>query len=353
MKKALYGMPTHLKLVEGIEFGQTPLDYIAINTPPICNYRCDKCFTWANKNPLKDYIGTSKLMDILTEANMLGAKVVGLLGEGEPTLFDDFKKIIRHINDLGMITILATNGSMLNEEMTEFCFENNVSPAISLDTLDGELYKSMYKGAADLDKTLKNINYAREIYSKANFIKNDVKVYRLAIHTTVSANNYQNLAEIVSFCDEDVYFSCEHVAKVGVANDNAEIYGGKEDFTIYNEIKQSSHSVMRPMVIAESDHNPLACCFFYYGIAIGYEGEIMLDTHAIETKKKIGNISEFDNLKEVINVSKRLKNTFYERFGKNYCIIRDDNYNKFLEYLDERNDMKSRMNTYRRDLIKK
>lgn len=336
MKKALFGMPTHLGQVEGITFGQAPLDYLAVNTPPICNYRCDKCFTWANKNPLNGYIGTSNLMKIITEAHTLGAKVVGLLGEGEPMMFNDFKKIIKHINDLGMITVLATNGSMLNREMTEFCFENNVSPAISLDTLDRDLYSSMYKGCADLDNTLANIDYARKVYSQANFVKNGVKVYRLAIHTTVSANNYQNLEELVNFCGDDLYFSCEHVARVGVANDNAEIYGGKEDYTVYNRIKQSSHSVMRPMVIAETEHKSLACCFFYYGIAIGYEGEIMLDTHAVETKNKIGNIRDFANLTDVINVSKKLKSTFYERYGKNYCIIRDENYPAFLNYLDER-----------------
>lgn len=338
MKKALYGMPNHLNLVEGIQFGKTPLDYIAINTPPICNYRCDKCFTWASLNPLKEYIGTPKLLDVITEAKELGVKVVGLLGEGEPMLFQDFKQIIKHINDLGMITILATNGSVMDEEMTDFCYEHNVSPAISLDTLDGELYKSLYKGSADLDVTLKNINYARKVYAQSNFVKNNVKVHRLAVHMTVSASNYQNIEEIVDFCGDDIYFSCEHVARVGVANENAEIYGGKEDFTIYNQIKNSSHSVMRPMVIAESHHNPLACCFFYYGIAIGYEGEVMLDTHAVETKKKIGNVKDFNNLNEVVNRSKQLRNLFYDKFGQNYCIIRDDNYQKFIQYLEENKD---------------
>lgn len=333
MKKALYGMPTHLSYVEGVELGETPLDYIAINTPPICNYRCEKCFTWANKNPLKEFIGTDKLLNVISEAKKKGAKVVGILGEGEPTLFEDFKRIVKHINSLGMITILATNGSRLDEEMVNFCFKNNVSLAISLDTLDADLYKSFYNGEADLNKVLENINYARKIYSDAIFVKNDIKVYRMAIHMTVSAKNYKNIEKIVDFCGEDIYFSCEHVAKVGVANDNDEIYGGKEDFKIYNEVKNTSHSIMKPMVIAESKHNRVACCFFCYGIAIGYEGEVMLDTHAVETKKKIGNIKEM-SLEEAIEKSKMLKKLFYEKYGSSYCLIRDESYHKFIDDLN-------------------
>lgn len=333
MNKALYGLPAHLCTAEGIEFGKTPLDYISINIPPVCNYRCDKCFTWANKRPLDNYIGVSKIIDIISEAKELGAKVVTILGEGEPLLCEDFKKIVEHVNKLGMITFVATNGSLLDEEMTNFCYEHNVTLAISMDTLNESLYRDMYKGSADLNRTLKNLEYARKIYSKSIFEKNGVKVYRLCIHTTVSANNYLHLKELTDYCGEDIYFSCEHIAKIGVANDNDKIYGGKEDNTIYNTIKNASHSTMRPMVIAESCNVPLACCFFYYGITIGFEGEIMLDTHAIETKQKIGNVTEFENLNSIIEISNKLKNVFFESFGGGYCIIRDEKYHEFLEFL--------------------
>ena len=256
-----------------------------------------------------------------------------ILGEGEPLLSEDFKKIAEHVNKLGMITFIATNGSMLDEKMANFCYEHNVTLAISMDTLNESLYRDMYKGSAELNRTLKNIEYARNIYSKSIFEKKGVKVYRLSIHTTVSTNNYLHLNELIDYCGEDIYFSCEHIAKVGVANDNDKIYGGKEDNTIYNTIKNVSHSTMQPMVIAESCNAPLACAFFYYGITIGYEGEIMLDTHAIETKHKIGNIGDFENLSSIIDISKKLKNIFYERFGSSYCIIRDERYYEFLDFL--------------------
>ena len=45
---------------------------------------------------------------------------------------------------------------------------------------------------------------------------------------TVTAKNYWNLKKIKDFCGEDVYFSCEHIAKIGCANDNPDVYGGKE-----------------------------------------------------------------------------------------------------------------------------
>lgn len=149
--KTLRGMPLHLQGAECIKFGKTELDYLCINMPPVCNYRCEKCFTWASRQKLKNFIGVPKLKEIISKGKEMGVKTVGILGGGEPLLFPEIKEIITHIHKLNMITLIATNGSLLTKEMVDFLYTNDVSIALSLDTLDKKEYKEFCGGVADIN----------------------------------------------------------------------------------------------------------------------------------------------------------------------------------------------------------
>lgn len=54
ISKVLKGMPAYLEQVKGIKLGETPIDYLMINVPPLCNYRCKKCFTSASSRKIKN-----------------------------------------------------------------------------------------------------------------------------------------------------------------------------------------------------------------------------------------------------------------------------------------------------------
>ena len=330
-KKALKGMSLHLEKVEGVKFGESKLDYLCINMPPVCNYRCEKCFTWTNEHKLKNFIGVSKIKDIVKEGKKMGVKTVGILGEGEPLLFQEVKEIISYIHKLDMIPLIATNGSFLDKKMTDFLYKNGVSIALSLDTLDEKEYKEFCRGVADINIIKENLKYARRVFAKDIVKKKGYKIYRLAIHMTVTAKNYHNLEKIKDFCGDDIYFSCEHIAQIGIAKDNPETYGGDKNLREYKKVIKKTREIMDPMVMTKTCFGKNTCCFYFYGFAVGYDGEVMLDTHALETKGIIGNIKD-DNIKNLVEKSKKIKNLYYSK-GGHYCIIRDPNYHKFIESL--------------------
>jgi MoaA/NifB/PqqE/SkfB family radical SAM enzyme len=178
-------------------------------------------------------------------------------------------------------------------------------------------------------EVLNNTNYARIAYLRNIEVRGNYKIHQFCIHTTVTAQNLDQVSDIKKFCGDDIYFSAEHIAKVGEANSNPEIYGEDSD---YLKCKTTSSGIMEPMVITKTECGNGACCLFYYGIAIGYEGEIMLDTHAVETRGSIGNINN-ESLENLIKKSKLLKKDFFEKFKGKYCLIRDDNYQNFLKHL--------------------
>ncbi|MFH1780478.1 MAG: radical SAM protein [Candidatus Nealsonbacteria bacterium] len=333
LKKALKGMPLHLQKVEGIKFGKTALDYLCVNIPPLCNYRCEKCFTWAGRRKLKKFIGVSKIKEIINKGKEMGVKTVAILGEGEPLLFPEIKEIVAHIHKLNIIPLIATNGSLLTKKMVDFLHIHGTSIALSLDTLDEKEYKEFCGGVADINILKNNLEYARKVFSRDIFKKNGYKVYRLAIHMTVTDKNYRNLEMIRKFCKDDIYFSCEHIAMVGVANENTDIYGGKKNLEEYKKIVRKTREIMDPMVMTQTDCGVDTCCFYYYGFAVGYEGEVMLDTHALETKGIIGNIKK-DTIENLVKKSKKIKNAYYNERGGHYCIIRDPGYQNFIKFLD-------------------
>lgn len=345
IKKALRGMPLHLQEAEGIKFGETTLDYLCINMPPICNYRCEKCFTWAGRQKLKSFIGVLKIKEIINKGKEMGVKTVAILGEGEPLLFPGTKEIIAHIHKLNMIPLIATNGSLLTKKMVDFLYTHGTSIALSLDTLDEKEYKEFCRGAADINILKNNLEYARKVFSQDIFKKNGYKVYRLAIHMIVTAKNYRNLEMIRKFCRDDIYFSCEHIAMVGVANENKELYGGKKNLEEYKKVVRRTREIMAPMVLTKTGCDIDTCCFYYYGFAVGYEGEVMLDTHAVETKGIIGNIKK-DSIEKLIKKSKEIKDIYYREYGGHYCLIRDPKYQEFINFLRSKKTQKTEKASY-------
>jgi MoaA/NifB/PqqE/SkfB family radical SAM enzyme len=333
--RALKGMPAHLERAEGLVFGRSAIDYLLLNVPPACNYACEKCFTWANTHKITDFLSTDEVLSLVDQGHALGAKVVCIIGEGEPPLYlqklrskVDFLRIVERISELGMITIMATNGSLLDEETVDFCYRNNVSLVVSVDTLDAAEYRAFYRGAADLDKVLLNLAHARKVYAQDNYTRNGVSVYRLAVHMTVSTKNYHEIGQIRDFCGEDMYFDCDHVAPVGIAIDNPGILGNG-DSVQYDLCVRASRNATVPMVQTRASCGKEACSLFYYGLAIGYEGEVMIDTHAVETKYIVGHVREAP-LTELLKKAQSYRDLYFERFGDHPCIIRNPRYREYL-----------------------
>lgn len=331
---ALKGLPAYYNLWNDTKLGISDLEFLMLNVPPVCNYRCEKCFTSVANNNVKNSLTTSEIINVIDKAQEKGVRCVSILGEGEPLLFLEkmakdvnYKEIIEYINAKGLVTLIATNGLLLNKKNVDFLYKNNVSIAISLDTLDRNEYKKYYRGSANLDKVLKNIEYARSVYKNDIYEFNGKVIKRLCIHMTVTSKNYMNMPAIMELCGEDIYFDCEHIAQVGIANENPEIYKG------YQACIEACNSVKNAMVrtyIPALDKE--MCCYLYYGFAVTHDGEVLVDTHALDTKYAVGNIRNKD-IDELISKSRELRDKYIEKFDCHYCIIRSEKYQDYINSL--------------------
>lgn len=318
--------------VKKIKLGASPIDFLLLNVPPICNYRCKKCFTRASLREIKNPLSLREWFYIIREGKKLGAKNVSILGEGEPLIHKDIRKIVSCINKQGMIPMIATNARMLTPEMTRFLYRNNVTLGFSLDTLDKKEYESFCGGSADFSKFMENIEYARKLFARDIAAENGHKIYRFILHMTVTPKNYHRLNQLRDFCGNDILFDCQPLANIGVAEDNCDFFGKEMN---YGQFQKYGHKIYRPMVLSQSEFRRNICCLFYYGLAVNYAGEVMFDAHAIEPQKYIGNIRDFP-MKELLARAKKLRRYFLDNYQCGYCPVRDKAYPKFLKFLKKK-----------------
>lgn len=335
-KKVVKGMSAYFIKVKNIELGKSDIDFLMLNTPPICNYQCKKCFTSARSIEIKNPLTLKELFQIIKEGKKMGAKSVSILGEGEPLVYKNIRELIAFIDASGMIPIIATNGSNLTKEMVHFLYEHNTTIGISLDTLNEKEYNEWCRGEADLSKVLNNIEYTRKLYANRIYEKNACKVYQLLIHMTITPKNIKRIDKIRNFCGEDIFFDCQPLAIVGDAKQHSSYFGKNIN---YKQYQQEGHLLFPPMVLTKTGKGKYICCLFWYGLSVSYNGEVMFDTHAIEPKNYIGNIRDFP-LIELLKKVKQLRKYYLDNYISGYCPVRSESYQKFLKELKKNNLLK-------------
>jgi MoaA/NifB/PqqE/SkfB family radical SAM enzyme len=321
MEKIVKGMSTYLEKIEGVNFKDDRLIFLMFSVPPICNYRCKKCFTSAGSRRVKNLLILEEIFRIIKEGKELGARNVSILGEGESLMYKNIKEVVEYTDKLGMILMISTNGRILTRDMADFLFKHNVVLGISLDTLDEKQYNDYCGGNASLKEVLKNIDYVRKLYSKKIYEEKGYKIYQLLIHMTVTAKNFDKLKEIEDFCGGDIFFDCQSLSEVGNAKKNASFFKFyKND---YKNFQKFGHLIKPPMVLSKTESGRCICCLFHYGISVACNGEVMFDAHVKESMKFIGNIRNY-SLKRLVEKRNKLRDFYLKNYNLlGYCPIRE------------------------------
>lgn len=324
MEKIVKGTLTYLKEIENIDLKNKKSLFLMLAVPPVCNYRCKKCFNSITSRQAKDLLTLEEILRIIEEGKEIGIRNINILGEGEPLVYKNIKEVVKYIDKLGMILTIATNGRMLNKDMADFLHKHNVIVGISLDTLNEKDYVSYCGGNADLKEVLKNIDYIRKLYSKKIYEKNGYKIYSLLLHMTVTPKYFDQMEKLEDFCKNDIYFDCQPLTMVGRAKKNASFF--KDNGNGYENFQKFGYLTKPPMILSKGDS---VCSLFNYGIFICRNGDVILDASVKESLKYIGNIKEH-SLKELSEKRNALKDFYLKNYHiSGYCPIRENTMKKF------------------------
>jgi len=153
-----------------------------------CNLRCKHCYATAGK-PLEDELTTDEALDIVDKLDRLGVTIIAFSG-GEPLVRKDFFEITKYADEKGFYVAVATNGTLINEEMAKKMKENGIKYVqISLDGMR-ETHDSFRGIKGAFDKTVEGI-------------KNCVKEgFFVNVSMTVTKYNYHDVPAVIELCEK-------------------------------------------------------------------------------------------------------------------------------------------------------
>jgi len=117
-------------VASGIKAGELQFNHAFLDTERACNLSCRGCFKHLDRDRSKVGLSYTEMTTVVDFASERGARVIVVAGAGEPMLDSSFKRMIEYVNKKDMASVVFTNGTMLDEETSNFMFDHHVSPIL-------------------------------------------------------------------------------------------------------------------------------------------------------------------------------------------------------------------------------
>jgi|GEM_PF-6054865 len=329
------GSPHYYERVEGVRFGQADLDFLSLNLPPTCNYRCKFCFAGMGQNRLPEFADTlsiEEIQSLIDTARELGVRHLEISGEGEPFMYPGkILAILRHATEQGIHTTLFTNGALLNEALLTELASHDVSIAFSVDMPDKEGYEQFVGRKNSYERIIENLAIARDMFRQRIQRVDGRTVFPLAIHTIINDQNRGQIQEIRALTQDEIFFSLAPMIHRGDAQINPGLgEAQQEDADIIS--RDSDGSVIVSDTSVATMGRPL-CATFQYGVGLRHNGEGLFDAHCFESAGQIGNIRDLPLQKIVARVRALQQRYFETHDDGGFCPLRNPNFDRFLNTL--------------------
>jgi len=163
---------------------------VALNLTRRCNLACAHCYLDAGtrRGGGADELTTSESKSIIDQIAALGDGIMVVLTGGEPLLRPDIIDLAAHASALGLMVVMGTNGTLLDDKRVAALKRAGVAAAgISLDSLD-PAYHNVFRGQRKAwERTMAGIDACR----RAGLM--------FQIHFSVTDDNAHELDEMIDF----------------------------------------------------------------------------------------------------------------------------------------------------------
>lgn len=329
--KVLKGTPKHLSKTGELD----SFTYLMMTLPFNCNYECPKCFNLEDNRPVSSerIITLDDRIGIIDQAKEMGGKVVVIAGEGEPSIDKNIRRLVSEISSRRMIPIVYSNGSPLTPKLTEFYKEQGVVLVIAFDSLKPDEYDRLTGTKGQYERAVRNIKGVIAAYKDAVYVQDNLRVLSVAINTTVTSGNEDEIEHIKKFWGDDVYFICNPLARFGNAvvnwkrliKDDESIQGQKR---LIEQLSESGG----PLTLGSDG----LCGYSEWGISIGPSGDYMTCAYTRETNGLLGNVKTL-SLKNAFDHKHARESEHYKTQGKMPCLIRDPSFTSYVAHLKSEN----------------
>lgn len=161
---------------------------VALNLTRRCNLRCAHCYldAGARSDGAEAELDTEEARGLLDGIAELSEETMVVMTGGEPLLRPDLETLVRHAAGLGLMVVIGTNGTLLDDERIESLTAAGASGfGISLDSLD-EARHDAFRGR---EGSWKQAMAAIEACQRASV--------GLSIHFSVTDDNAHELEDMI------------------------------------------------------------------------------------------------------------------------------------------------------------
>jgi len=142
---------------------------IYVTLTALCNLRCKGCLYGVSQFMPGQQLPWPLVRDLLDDARALGIRNVRLYG-GEPLLYRDLPKVVRHATEIGLHTWMTTNGILLRERF-DALFDAGLRHLDFGFYGTGAEYDTYVRRNDRFRRLEEGISYVRDRYGKAVTIK--------------------------------------------------------------------------------------------------------------------------------------------------------------------------------------
>lgn len=160
------------------------------NITRACNLKCVHCYNDSRSRKAKDELSTQEAEEVLRDLAEFGVPSV-LFSGGEPLERGDLFELLESARELGLRTVISTNGTLITAEVAEKIKERGVSyVGVSLDGI-GQINDKFRGVAGAFDKAVRGIKNCRDAG------------IRVGLRLTLTRRNVQDLQRLFDFFEAE------------------------------------------------------------------------------------------------------------------------------------------------------
>lgn len=186
LTKEEFRLPDHLPVV----------DFRAMTGE--CRHKCFHCFTEKRRRTLN----LTEIERVIDEIADMGARAIDFLGEGEPTLDEDYFDILEYTSSKGVIPIVFTDAAtkMLDRDFVRRTKDTGATVCPKCDSLFNPGYQNMVVGDRD-GVYFRQRNEAVDILMREGFNEASPDgTTRLGFDMVISSLNIHEVPKTLEFC---------------------------------------------------------------------------------------------------------------------------------------------------------
>ncbi|MFA6458295.1 MAG: radical SAM protein [Patescibacteria group bacterium] len=344
MDKIVTGTPAYAEQKGEWDYNNR-LHNLAMTLPFHCNIACRKCANEGLRNPdLVDrpeqpLLSFDEINDVVKEFSESGGKTINIIGEGEPFHPAELPRLIHTIEQAAknnLRTIVFTNGTLLTEELINFCKDNLVTIMFSVDSLKKDLYKYLSGKSCDgnYNRLMQNIQKTCEIFKDTQEVFEDVVMptrrkiaMRVGMNTVISQHNWGELDDIKKFRESEmIHIYGAPFSKGSLKGSEDEFVGEPEN---YKKIVSRTQELSDTGGCCSYSRELRRCTFMNNGIIINNRGDYGVCNYNTGVPE-FGNWRDGGRMKDIEKRIHKKVDRFFADQGDFYCITRHDKSDKFI-----------------------